>query len=344
MHSLPVSDRYVQLGLYIVAGVGLLFGARMAYKFGAEMSSLHGVFLVLVAVLAALVLPVRDVIAANGWRSTAKGCTYVLAPLLIFGEFFSHLGYTFGQRDGNVSTAIHQTVALREQGESLAEAKASLTRWQQRLADLEKRNAWMPTVTADGLRADLAAMEGDRIFARSRQCANVTIPESRAFCDRRAALQSRIAGMEERKDLTDRIEAARAIIDRQRDKVATAAKSENGHSAVVAQTTAFAKLYTMSLTPDAGSLDGVKMAIGVFIALLATIVPPAALTLACRMGRRPEDDITPANDTAPPVAPANVARETPSAAGSTVIRTIADNREVWAAIRKALDQPNTKAA
>jgi hypothetical protein len=62
------------------------------------------------------------------------------------------------------------------------------------------------------------------------------------------------------------------------------------------------------------------------------------------MGRRPEDDITPANDTAPPVAPANVARETPSAAGSTVIRTIADNREVWAAIRKALDQPNTKAA
>jgi leucyl-tRNA synthetase len=313
----------------------------MAYKFGAEMSFEHGVFLVLVAVLAALVLPVRDVIAANGWRSTAKGCTYVLAPLLIFGEFFSHLGYTFGQRDGNVSTAIHQTVALREQGESLAEAKASLTRWQQRLADLEQRNAWVPTVTADGIRAQIDTMdEAIRQEERRGGCG----PRCLTLKQQRAALDARRATLEERKDLTDRIEAARAIIDRQRDKVATAAKSENGHSAVVAQTTAFAKLYTMSLTPDAGSLDGVKMAIGVFIALLATIVPPAALTLACRMGRRPEDDITPANDTAPPVAPANVARETPSAAGSTVIRTIADNREVWAAIRKALDQPNTKAA
>lgn len=316
MHSLPVSDRYVQIGLYIVAGVGLLFGARMAYAFGREMSFEHGVFLVLVAILAALILPVRDVVAARGWKGTAKLTTYCLAPLLIFGEFFSHLGYTFGQRDGNVSKAIHQTVALKEQGESLTEAKASLTRWQQRLDDLEKRNAWVPTVTADGLRAQIEAMdEAIRQEERRGGCG----PKCLALKQQRATLDARRATVEERKDLTDRIEAARAVIDRQRDKVATVARTENGHSAVVAQTTAFAKLYTMSLDPDAGSLDGVKMGIGVFIALLATIVPPTALTLACRMGRRPEDDIepTPANDAKPvqPVEP----RFAPPVSSTTVV-------------------------
>lgn len=334
MHALPIADKWVQRALYVVAAIGLLFGCRMAYAFGREMSFDHGVFLVLVAILAALVLPVRDVVAAYGWKGTAKTITYCLAPVLIAGEFFSHLGYTFGQRDGNVSKAIHQTVALKEQGESLAEAKQRLQAAEARIKQL----AWLPSgVTANGLRDDIRNLEGDAIYRRSKECANVTLPESRKFCDRLTDIRKQLAAREDLTKEEQRREAAQRVLDGQRDKVATIAKTENGHSAVVAQTQAFAKLWTMSLDPDAGSQDGVKYAIGVFIALLATMVPPTALTLACRMGRRPEDEMATHEPAKPAAAVVEITSPQPQARPLTVnTATIADLRHRLTSVRGTL--------
>lgn len=267
------------LALLVIGCVALFYGARMSYKFGETMSHEHGVTLMLVALFAAIIFPASHLLKKNGWDSAGKWARGI-GVFCLAVELVTHMGYTFGQRHENVTKALHQTVAYQEQQEALEEAKRSRAMFERRLGELIQANGWSATVTADGLRADLANMEGDQIFRRSRQCADVTRPDSRAFCDRRAQIQSRIAIVEERSKLQEQIEATKRVLDRQRDKTAS---TDLGNSAVVEQSRSFAKLLTMNLRPDADSTDWVKIILGVMLAIVTVLLAPASLETAFKI-------------------------------------------------------------
>jgi hypothetical protein len=261
------------LSLLAIGCVGLFYGARMAYKFGLGMSHEHAVTLVLVALLAALMFPAADLLRSKNWNGAAKTCNTVGAICLAM-ELVTHMGYTFGQRHDNVTKAMHQTVAYKEQASQLDERKRDLALWERRLADLTSQNGWSATVTADALRARLPALN----LAIEQETARGGCKQRcLARTQERDEVAARIAVLEERTELQKKIEATKRVLERQRDRVAT---TDLGNSAVVEQSAAFAKLYHMSLTPDADSIEWTKYLLGVLIALVTVMIAPAALKAA----------------------------------------------------------------
>lgn len=307
------------LALLLIGCVGLVYGARMAYKFGMGMSHEHAVTLVLVALLAAMAFPAADLLKKGGWSSAGKLASRAGAICLAV-ELMTHMGYTFGQRHENVTKAVHQTVSYKEQVAALDEQKRDLTLWEKRLSDLTGQNGWSATVTADGLRAKLPGLD----LAISQEAAR---GGCKAKClDRtkeRDEINSRVAILEERTDLQKKIEATKRVLDKQRDKTA---HTDLGNSAVVEQSAAFAKLAHWDLNPDAGAIEWTKYMIGVLIAVVTVIIAPvsfklafliagmAGIGLALTQGRKEDETPEPAARTPAPKPPepkANVSRETP---------------------------------
>lgn len=310
------------LALLAIGCVGLFYGARMAYKFGMGMSHEHAVTLVLVALLAAFAFPAADILRKNGHGGASK-LAVVVGALCLCMELVTHMGYTFGQRHENVTKAMHQTVAYKEQQEALDEAKRNRAMFERRLSDLTQQNGWAATVTADALRArlpslDLAIKQEEQRGGCKARCLERT--------KERDEIAARIAVLEERTKLQEQIEATKRVLDRQRDK---AASTDLGNSAVVEQSAAFAKLANWTLTPDADSIDWTKYILGIMIAVVTVIIAPAAFKLALLIAGMAGIGIAVAARTVPPIDQ----RWAPPPA------PVNDNADIWRAIRTAINQP-----
>ena len=70
------------------------------------------------------------------------------------------------------------------------------------------------------MQAQVANLEGDYIFARSKQCADVTLASSRRHCDKIADLRDRIGVLEKRNMVTSQIAQLNASIDNRRTELA----------------------------------------------------------------------------------------------------------------------------
>jgi hypothetical protein len=332
------------LALLAIGCIGLIYGARMSYKFGEGMSHEHGVTLMLVALFAAAVFPASHLLRKYGWGNGADWARRV-GVLFLAVEFVTHMGYTFGQRHQNVTLATHQTVAYQEQQSSLTEEKRKLEMFEKRLSDLEGRNAWLPTVTADGLRSQI---ETQREAIRQEERRGGCGPRCLALKTELAGLETRRAAAEERKDLTDQIQATKRVLDKQRDKVAV---TDLGNSAVVEQSQAFAKIATLNLRPDADSIDWVKYALGIMIALVTVIIAPAAFELAVKLagmagiGNQSATVASkPANENVSQPTE-SVFRETSSVKQSSPITVnVQKDDDIWQVIHSALNQPKRIAA
>lgn len=274
----------IQRAALAVGIVGTATSITMTSKFGWETSWVHAVGFACVTILAAIIYPARRYIEAMGLMGAVRALT-IAAPFLLCLELFGDLGYTIGQRDKSLKGATVQTTNYTEARTSVDEDKAALKTWGERLSALEAQAPWAPVVTADGLRAELASMEGDYIFKRSKGCANVTIPESRAFCDKRAAIQGKIATAEERAKIIGQIESTKKKLDEARGK---AAVTQIGHSAAKSQSDFIAKIWLAvtgadaktTLNPDEMTLGFTEIFIGFFIALGCTVLPTIAFMIA----------------------------------------------------------------
>jgi hypothetical protein len=271
MHALNDIDKIRKVALY-VGIVSLTVACLMTFKFGYAMSQLHAVSLALLTVAGSIIFPYARHLRSTG---STKALTYVaLGAMFLAVEFFSHLGYTVGTRVMETENTGVQNAVYQHNQDALASETANIDMWRTQLAELQKQNAWTASVTADGLRAQLAsAQKAVDLEAARGGCKSKCL----ALMDKKADLEARIATTEKVEDLTKRIEATQRLIDK---KLAEANTTEFKTSSVVAQTSFVAQLVTQDLDPDRKSMTWTQIAIGFAIALVTTFLAPTMFSMA----------------------------------------------------------------
>lgn len=264
-----------------VGSIGLIISCSMTLKFGLSMSVLHAAALCLVTICAAFIFPFKAFVQRMGFAGASRGLA-VIGAFFICVELFSHLGYTIGQRENSSVHAVAQTAAYTATQDSLTDERNNLRMWREHLAKLQAENAWVATVSADGLRAQLAAADE---AIKQEEARGGCGPKCLTLMKEKAALDERIALAEQASDLTKKIEATQRILDK-KTEVATQAKV--GFSPVKAQTDFVGQLWLVmtgtegekALNPDAVTLSFTQIFIGLFIALAATFLPTVCFYMA----------------------------------------------------------------
>jgi hypothetical protein len=264
----------VVFGFFLLA---LVASALMSWSFGISISRTHALFLVAVT-FATAVLPhaLHHVFKASKPAAVAMG-VLCLPPLYVI-EYYAHAGYTAGLRGVDIGNAKVQQARYQSAYAIVDEDKTSLALWRKQLAELEAAHAWAPTVTAQGLRDSLPAMdEAIRQETRRGGCG----PKCLGLTRERAAVAERIAIAERRDDLAGKIEATNRVL-------ATASKearaTEFKHSQAGRQSDMLGKLVSMisegSLKPSEFQAEMADQSVNLAMALGATGLPSLLLFVA----------------------------------------------------------------
>lgn len=278
-HTSFATLQKIFLGLGVAA---LLVSCAMTAKFGATMSTAHAFGLVLVTIMAAFIMPAIRFVKDAGVSKVGTHSLMALGVFFLSVEFFSDLGYTIGTREKSTVESHVQTAAYTNQQNRLSDQRSSLALWKKRLEDLTSQNAWATSVSADGLRAQLAVFDKDVELETARGGCKT---RCRTIMAKKADIENRIATAEEVADLSKQIAATQRLVDGATDK---AVATQDGFSSVVAQTSFVAQLYGIAagddaksaLNPDETRMTLTQILVGFFIALSVTALPATAFYFA----------------------------------------------------------------
>jgi hypothetical protein len=282
----PWGKFWTVLGLATLAAA-----ATMSFEFGSGVSRAHALFLACLSFVTAF----APEAAFGQWEKNRKGIGVAIALLctpLFAIEFFSHAGYTAGLRGSNIEGAQVQNARYDGAQEAAKEDKANLEMWKRQLATLMELDAWTATVKADGLREELATLKGrieeEKKGTRGRKagCGK----ECERLQDEMKLVAERLGKVEQREDLSKRIEATQRILDKKRD---VASATEHKSSPVEHQqrflSKAVAIFGTGSLKPTEYIDAGTEQSVNLAMALAGTGLPALALFIA-GLYRRAEDE------------------------------------------------------
>ena len=309
-----------RLMLYIGVAASLV-AVWMTFSYGRSMSLAHGVSMGLLTLVAAFIWT-----AAVHYRKIgmpiAGNMLMVLGVLFTSVEYFSHIGYTVGNRVTVTEETGVQNAAYAGAQDAVTDDKANLGLWRKQLADLTAQNAWAATVKADALRSQVETAERAIALETARGgCKS----KCEARMRERDAVMERIGKVEQFEDLTKRIEATQRILDGKRT---VAAKTEFKSSPIVNQTKFAAQLATMDIAPSAEAMNWTQIVIGALIAFVTTFLAPTCFFIVFGDSRYEPEDVwarqAQRNSAAPPAQPAahnhgTQARGT-QAQGPTIIR------------------------
>ena len=281
----PTGKAWARVGIIV-----LVVAAAMSFDFGYSVSWKHAAFLACLTFVAAFGPEAAYKAINEGKFVAGAAIAMICAPLLVI-EFYSHGGYTAGLRGHNLSEARVQNTKYDGAQEASKEDKANLELWKKQLATLMEQDAWTATIKADGLRSELATLK-DRIElekkgqrGRKAGCGK----ECESLQNQANALSVKITKVEQREDLSARIEATQRILDGKRE---VAAKTEFKSSAVAHQNAALAKWVSMigfgSLKPSEMVEESAEQSANFMMALAGTGLPAFALFIA-GLYRRKED-------------------------------------------------------
>ena len=286
-------SQYTPLGqLFLFMGcAALVVDAGMSYAFGISMSRWHAIGFALCAFFLAFLPDAAYREHEHGRRGTAAILGLLCVPLGIVA-YYTHVGYTVGQRVMDSEGASVQNVKYEDTRDSVEEGKRSLKVAEQALKDLETANAWAPTVTATALRAQLDSankaveLEGSRGGCKTR-CL--------ALMKERDGLNARVAILEQRDELNKRIEHARNWVKTARDQAGGVTKkvsqATNQNKFVSQLVLAYAGADTeAALNPDASTQNFVQIFISAMVALVGIIMAPVGMFVAGR-NRKTFDEI-----------------------------------------------------
>lgn len=278
-------SQYTPLGqLFLALGAAaLVVDAGMSYAFGISMSKWHAIGFALCAFFLAFLPDAAYREHEHGRKGTAAILGLLCIPLGIVA-YYTHVGYTVGQRVMDADSATVQNAKYEDTRDSVEEGKRSLKLAETRLKELEAANAWAPSVTATALRAqlDTAQKEIDLEAARGgckAKCA--------ARMKDKATLESRIAILEERADLTKKIDATKSWLDTAR----TQAKGETKKTSQATNQNKFVSQLVLAyagadteaaLNPDASTQNFVQIFISAMVALVGIIMAPVGMFVAGR--------------------------------------------------------------
>lgn len=201
-------------------------------------------------------------------RHVAAFAVLAAAGLFFVGEYNGHLMFNASHRKADIERAQLQDIRFddtQSQKEELAGKKKML---EARLAKLEQAAGWVSTKPSAAWKAEIANMEGDKLFARSRQCSSVTKADSRSFCDKLTELRANLAVAEDHDSTIAQLKATEEGLKNTREKSAT---MEKGESITADANTLFAQVSTFSLAPAQSALAWTSIGVSGFISLLSTI-------------------------------------------------------------------------
>jgi hypothetical protein len=261
--------RKVALWLGLTA---LIVAAVMSFLYGLSMSFSHAICLGLLTLAGSIIFPYAGHLQSAGSRKSAL--FFTVGALFLAVEFFSHVGYSVGQRVMNAEETGVQNANYKIAQDSVGDEKQLIASMRDRLAKMQDENAWAATVSAEGLRAQIAPME----LAISQETARGGCgPKCLKLTQDKAALQDKIAVVEKVDDLTAQIAATQRVLDKKSEKATT---TEFKTSAVVAQTNFVAQIATLSLDPDRAAMTWVQIFIGLMIATVTTFLAPTLIAMA----------------------------------------------------------------
>jgi hypothetical protein len=263
-HLEPLRIGFRRLGLVLT-----VVSAALTGLFGITMSSNW-----LLAVLIAVGLMCATVCSAYAWpfvadyarrRSyVAAGIGAVFACLSTFADLTTNFGSIAWQRGANIEEANVSTVKYDDSRAKVIENRANLELWKGHLAKLEGENAWIATVTADALRANLdSADEAIRQESKRGGCG----PKCLKLKETKAELEKNIALAEQKADLTTKIAATQALVDKYRDESSQVVKVD---SAAQKQNISLASMFTLSLDPTVEAQHWTDKGVAWLVALFFT--------------------------------------------------------------------------
>jgi hypothetical protein len=219
-----------------LALVALVVDAAISYRYGVTLTWLHGIGFALVAVFFSL-LPDQAYSEFEAKRFGSGIAMAVLCVPLGTVAYYSHLGYGAGVRVGSIQQASVHNAKFDDARSSLESDRTNIAMWREHLAKLQAENAWVATVSADGLKSQVAAADLSIAQEKARGGCG---PKCLKLTKDKADLENRIAIAEQATKLTGQIEATQRIID---EKTQTAAAATFESSPVVNQTNVAAQLY-----------------------------------------------------------------------------------------------------
>lgn len=298
-----------------MGAASLIVAACMTFKFGWSMSILHAVGLGVLSLVAAFLPEAAYRMAEDGKKVLAL-CVALCTIPIITVEYFSHVGYTVGQRVENTQQTNVKNDKFDDARVSLTSERTNLDMWRTQLTALQTEAPWIATVKADGLKADLVPIDKSIELETARGgCKS----KCQTLLQKKADTEKRIAQAEKSEDLTKRIEAVQRILD---TKTETASKQEFESSPVVSQTDFFAKGIAKSLSPSSEVKEATSIGISAGLSLANLLLAPLCFLVAGRNRKTVAELTTDMASHRAAVEPTEPAKEAP---GHTV-QVIENNR------------------
>lgn len=255
-------------------GILALIGDTMlSTMFGFTISPIMGPILAVISLASGLLLVVALFFHRIGWKALSNGLVAAWVACFLFNAW-SNMGVATSNRMSEVQTAGVQKATYTERQKETEEAEARLKLFTGQLETLLSQNAWAATVTADGLRAQVADL---RVSRESEAKLGGCGRKCRGIENQIAEVSGQIAVAEQRQDLTKRIEATKAVLEKARNQLAS---TDAGISNTANQSALYAKLISWNLAADPSAAavtvanEGTGIATAIILALIA-----AALTL-----------------------------------------------------------------
>lgn len=286
--------------------------AAMSFDFGWTVSWKHAMFLALLSIITAFAPEASYRQFSEGRKGAAIAIAVVCAPLFLI-EFYSHAGYTAGQRGVNMGEAKVQNATYTGSQKAVSEDEAALKREQETLAQLRLANPWATTVTADSLRAQLepieVAMKREANNCGKRKCSRPDEgkgPAWQILAKQKADLEGRIAIAEQNNGIAIRIADLEKRLGERRTVAAT---TEYKHSSVDYMNGFLARAVALVRGDDEASKgleQRADLSANVAMALAGTGLPGLAIFIAGLYRTRRRDDFT-LTSTEPKPQPTQVA-------------------------------------
>ena len=222
--------------LFLVAVVMIVNDAGISYEYGIRQSSWHGWAFAGIAVAFALF---PDVAVTEFRKKNVAGGLAMAVVAALPGVLGAqpHLGHGGSIRMGmvsengnNVKKTADADNSAKSEAENLATLRLMLATVTKERAELRAENPWAAKTTPEALEAEIANFEGDKVFKRSKSCADVTLPESRAFCDQVKDARARLANIKKISAKADRIDQLSKQIETAQARVD--AKTAAAHASI----------------------------------------------------------------------------------------------------------------
>jgi hypothetical protein len=266
----PATRRYFHIAG--VLGFALMvIDTWLAFKSGITIDTVTGCIYALVSLGSGIMLVIAGLFYVSNFKAVGRFIAALWVPVFCF-NVWSQIGMHTSARMTDVQQASVQSEKRGDVEKEKQELEAERIALVGALENIKEGkgvgSGWSSTRPVSAWKADISNMEGDKVFARSKQCANVTIDESRKFCDTLKELRANLAAAEKMEETERKIAAANVGLAKVREKLA---HTDPGHSTAENSSTIQAKIlagFDLASKPGASQITIANEGSGIMTAFL----------------------------------------------------------------------------